>query len=513
MVLLYVGENEPLIAASTAEKSTAEKVKSFCLSIRPQWLFYFLSVCTGQFVRCSTWKWSVAALFFLTFPLLVNILSSVFNAVIIFGCIFAYCGYIDTKVSVHNNSLYGLVPESLPQFADFQKFVFTAASLSGTISYMWITLAVLYPNYSKFRDCIAWIKGKITSMWEACDGDTKNPRDGDTKNPELELLNPFCDNDDSQSTLLRSKQSFYFHLIFWFNLLTFASSILTFFLLFSMIYNRHDVFWKRFIDIGGLVSQFYSWFCATLSCFIFSKVAYAVVNLCTYNLFACFEVIATMEEKDLQDFAQGEKPDIILLQHDILDKMKNLKDKQNKYSDLLKSSCTKTSYVEGLKVIDKWYTHTVKTSLHPYGTWFALHWLLYTLTAFLSIACVIEVVVKELYGHDPDDEQCHGEHNIKCRLTLAYTILFSFNHCILFLYPCFRAASVTAARYSLIKKVSSAYWPNVPIDQKQMFIQYLKDQDCTFKVSILCAKLSFGFNIAYFSIFVGIMGVVLKISL
>ena len=72
---------------------------------------------------------------------------------------------------------------------------------------------------------------------------------------------------------------------------------------------------------------------------------------------------------------------------------------------------------------------------------------------------------------------------------------------------------MTAARFALIKKVSEAHWPNISIEEKQSFIQYLKDKDCTFKVSILCANLSFGFNVAYFSIFIGIMGVVLKISL
>ena len=50
-------------------------------------------------------------------------------------------------------------------------------------------------------------------------------------------------------------------------------------------------------------------------------------------------------------------------------------------------------------------------------------------------------------------------------------------------------------------------------DDKEKFINYLKTKDCTFKISILCVKLSFGFYIAYFSIFVGIFGVVLKLAL
>ena len=40
----------------------------------------------------------------------------------------------------------------------------------------------------------------------------------------------------------------------------------------------------------------------------------------------------------------------------------------------------------------------------------------------------------------------------------------------------------------------------ITLDDKEKSINYMKIQDCTFKISILCAKLSFGFYIAYFSI-------------
>ena len=163
-----------------------------------------------------------------------------------------------------------------------------------------------------------------------------------------------------------------------------------------------------------------------------------------------------------------------------------------------------------LSSIDRLYSFILKDSLQPYGTWFAIHWLTYTLTAFLSVAYVIQAVLMELYD---DKKGCHGEHNVECRLSLAYIMLFSASHCLLFLYPCFRAAAVTSTRNVLIRKVSAAYWPEVPLEQKQAFIQYLKDHNCTFKVSIMCAQIDFGFNITFFSIFVGIMGVVLKLSL
>ena len=65
----------------------------------------------------------------------------------------------------------------------------------------------------------------------------------------------------------------------------------------------------------------------------------------------------------------------------------------------------------------------------------------------------------------------------------------------------------------MIKKVSNAEWQNIDPNDKEKFINYLKIQDCTFKISILCAKLSFGFYLAYISIFVGILGVTLKLAL
>ena len=65
----------------------------------------------------------------------------------------------------------------------------------------------------------------------------------------------------------------------------------------------------------------------------------------------------------------------------------------------------------------------------------------------------------------------------------------------------------------MIKKVSNDHWINISADDKEKFLNYLKIQDCTFQISVLRAKLSFGFSVAYFSIFVGILGVTLKLAL
>ena len=165
------------------------------------------------------------------------------------------------------------------------------------------------------------------------------------------------------------------------------------------------------------------------------------------------------------------------------------------------------AYETILKKMDQKYTKMVKKSLEPYGTWFAVHWVLYTLTAFMSIAYFAETVTQELYGGI-----CHHEHTEICRLNLAFILLFTLEHCILFLYPCFRAASVTAARGVLIRKVSEASWNHIPHTAKDSFIKYLENHRSGFKVTILCTQIDFGYNIAYISIFVGIFGVILKLS-
>ena len=132
------------------------------------------------------------------------------------------------------------------------------------------------------------------------------------------------------------------------------------------------------------------------------------------------------------------------------------------------------------------------------------------LTAFLSISYFTEAIIEELYGFNHN--KCFHGNNTMCKLNLVYEGLFMVEHCVLFLYPCFRAASVTMARSTLIKNVSKAEWNDVPLNEKDSFITYLKSQDCSFKISIFCAKLPFGLNMAYISIFIGVFGVILKVS-
>ena len=448
--------------------------------------------------------------------LFINLSSTAFNIYIIWKCPFKYCGYIDVYV---NNTGYeaeqlSLKPDAINVFDDFQKFLFTSASVSGTLSFC----LMIYVIYTQYRFPLKF--DSRNKLWHYFDDNI--PLQNSEGN-ETVKLNPFVwYNPENDHTLLLCDQLISFYFVFFLNISIFIASVVIFYILFSWRYNYSDTFQRKFIDIGGLTSQFYSWYCSILSCFIFSKVAYAVRNVSVYRLFPCLDEVANLdlnpdhvnldqggapiEPADVDDFKKERLANSVA---DIVDsKMKCFS--SNRAKTQFRDNVKNKEYLIILSKIDKLYQYTLKDSLQPYGKWFAVHWLMYTLTAFLSVAYVIQAVLMELYGHK---EKCHGEHNEYCRLSLAYIMLFSLNHCLLFLYPCFRAATVTSTRQVLIRKVSEADWPLVPLEQKQAFIQSLKDGNCTFKVSVMCAQVDFGFNITFFSIFVGIMGVVLKLSL
>ena len=150
------------------------------------------------------------------------------------------------------------------------------------------------------------------------------------------------------------------------------------------------------------------------------------------------------------------------------------------------STDNNVNYFQVLKDVDQHYVKLMKQSLEMYCSWF-VHWLCYTVTALLSAAYLIQHILMDMHGKK---SHCQGEHYLMCRLKLAYNFLFSSSHCILFLYPCFRAASVTVSRYKIIRMISRANWNRVPMEQNQAFLQYMELEDCSFKVSILCAIVS-----------------------
>lgn len=113
------------------------------------------------------------------------------------------------------------------------------------------------------------------------------------------------------------------------------------------------------IDAMGLTFQFVSQLCAILSCFIFSKVAYSVGTACVDQLPELFKQVDREDNQTLRVNGYITEEDI-----------------------------NKRSQMHLLKATVKWYNSMLNTTLNPFGTWFAIHWVLYTIAAFMSISYV-----------------------------------------------------------------------------------------------------------------------------
>ena len=476
---------------------------------------------------------NIITFFIMLFVTAVNIGSLVFDMYVIIWCPYINCGYIsapyinvthlmDIQVAeTHNNSNGSIVinavqAPNLTIFDDWQKTVFTTATVSGTFSYLFM-ICVLNYQYSFLRWCRR-VKKRCSTMLERCGEEPRqNDHDGVVRNP-------FNDNrHEENSTWLSPKQALYFVGIFTLNISVYVGNVALLFI----IYNRNvDKSKKKqeIIDGLGLAAQVASQLCAVLSCFIFSKLAYSVSTTCTHKLPKLYMKVneaskITMTRAPALQGRQGQAEIANVQGEETVPHNSTVNAADAGIIQLrdggyiTEDDIKEKSSLHLLKAIANWYTRLVHSTLHPFGTWFAVHWVLYTVTAFMSISYLAEIIILELYGKESADTHCHGEHHLDCRLNLSYSFLFAVEHCILFLYPCFRAASVTTAYLSMIKKVSKAEWGKISLDDKEKFISYLKLQDCTFKISILCAKLSFGFQVAYFSIFVGLFGIILKIAL
>ena len=493
-------------------------------------LYYFFCLVTGQLQLDAAkkvdtrWKFGLLFINALSFLFMlivsgVNIGSLAFDLAVIIYCPYRYCGYISVPyitrlintseaLNVSNTSLINAVqPINLTIFDDWQKTVFTTATVSGTISYLFM-IYVLNHQYNCFK-CCGSLKKKISGMWQSCGEVPKF--NFDPEGTIAVVRSPFHDDkktteNSNESTRLQPKQATYFLIIFILNILVYAGNVTLLFVIFRRNVDRRYKT-REIINGLGLAAQVASQLCAVISCFIFSKLAYSVSTTCRHDLLTLYRKV-NEASRELEE-ARREHNDNNIVMNINLPSIQWLRERRY----IIDSDIDKKNNLHLLKAIANWYTRLVHSTLHPFGTWFAVHWVLYTVSAFMSISYLAETIILELYGKERPDVQCHGEHSFPCRLKLAYTFLFTINHCILFLYPCFRAASVTTAYSSMIKLVSKDTWANISLDDKEKFINYLKVQDCTFKISILCAKLSFGFQVAYFSIFVGLFGVVLKLAL
>ena len=264
--------------------------------------------------------------------------------------------------------------------------------------------------------------------------------------------------DQTTSTTLHLPESLYFILLWLLNIGLWGTGVGLFV---TWHYNRHPYYTSTSnlsyeVEATGFGAYMYSLFCTIASCFIFSKLAYSVSERCL-KLGNCIEVELTNDDK--VDYAS-------------------------------------------LMEADDNFTQQAQVTL--------VHWVFYTVTSYLSITLFLNMLMRYIQAdlNTPPDSAIGFSDK-----ELWVTGIFTLSHCLLFLYPCFKAATVTLSRETMIKKVGK-HLQKVDNSGKieQIFIQYLKNKKYGFRISFFCARLRFSFNVAYISIFIGLLGVLTKIT-
>ena len=488
--LLLPAENEPLMQNEDQQDGEQNRIRvvSNYLSRLFEVCFYIPCFLSGQLMldwrkpTRDTWYWfAFLVITLLEFPIFIlflalNIGALVFNFYAIFGRFLnSTSDYIAGPFEIQFTQKFTQItneerPGITLQYINMLKVVVTMATLSGSLSYL-IMMYILITHYSCFHKLYERVKAWLLN--EEVGPFILNPFPQTTHMP--------TDRRYYKRTVLKNRQTFYFAFIFILNVLLFAANVSV---LYYILHNedripehmKYHLSHKNYteqvlIDYIGFATLFSSQYCAIMSCFIFSKVAYAVTIECGEMMgkyrstLTCREPVGNTPEEIEQDIIQ------------------RLQDQ------------------------DKTFYELSTKSMRPYRFWFTVHWFFYALTAFLSVAYLVETVIDRLYGFLRDS--C----DTICNLSILYLFLLTLEHIVLFLYPCFRAASILDARNSVIKKVCIEDITGISTKLKLVFVQYMKERKCGFVLSIFCAHIEFGFNIAYISIFLGLLGIVIKLSL
>ena len=443
-------------------------------------IFHCLCFLSGQLmIDCKRYNLSwgkccfksvvlILSFFLFILFLCLNLSSLAFDFYAVFWCPFPNCGFVAGPYIPYNAVVYNLTVEQKPSsektYFSYQDAVITVATISGSISYLIMIFRVLIVNYScihkplqsLFTSCIASVITKL--KFETITAE-EYQRECEEKSNIL-LINPFFNgkhnSKDFKPAILHAKQLLCFYAVFFTNLLLYAGNVGTLLAIVVIEINKKTIKWESiyYIDYIGLSAQLASQYCAIISCFLFSKVAYAVTLHCHNQL--------------------------------------------EKYQRIIDQNLPENETLRRLEEMDTEYVDLCNESMKPYRFWFAVHWFMYAITAFMSVAYLVDTVI---------EYKQHFTQNYHY-LIILYVLLFTLEHTVLFMYPCFRAASILEARNTLIYRVTKQQWPPVI---KSRFLQFMKEQRCGFVLSLLCVRIEFGFNIAYISIFIGIIGIVVRV--
>lgn len=452
---------------------------------------------------CHLVIFRVLSYIFTILMLLANLGSFGFNAYIVLFCPYYHCGYFYTgevhnmSNESHHNHLINVSAAEMKKYSNWNKVVISTATIAGVSSYFMIIFLVMLPLYNGLRSCC------------------RQPQEGRTDKrscKSVSILSPFFDDGSGSSTKLEPKQACYFYFFYFSNLFLYASNLIVF----AFIMKQRVSHTKRTpcdIDETGLILQLLSQLCAVQSCFIFSKVAYSSVNN-FFDILKKFKKIDVEEDELIRLVRNDPSIDIYLSKPDYSMKTQDGREVIEEEDTLIQDLLTEQHRASPdqarlylLQNIYQWSVCSIQASLKPYGLWFSFHWILYTLSAFLSLAFLTDTIDLYLYN---TDEWYLNNRNI---WSLTYISLFTIQHAFLFLYPCFRAAKITSVQGMLASRFAARQWRHIKPPIQAQFLSYLQSQNFGFQISLFCADMTFGFNLAFVSIFIGTFGIVLKLSL
>ena len=263
------------------------------------------------------------------------------------------------------------------------------------------------------------------------------------------------------------------------------------------------------MNVARIAFHLISQFCAIQSCFIFSKIVYNVTNRLDILFGDISDLLDFKKDPNTARIAASSSTDEHVEEDEVLKNLLQSNDKEE---------VSKGRYM-WLQKLDQDFIKNVEFTLDRFGLWFIFHWVSFALTAMLLTGYILQILMQ--FAENSAEMILKGKlipdafTNSESAIIWSYALniaFFTLLHAYLFLYPCFRASAIAAARAKLIHKISKKQWVNVTPSLQNSFVQYLTAQNFAFRVPLFCATIPFGFNWVYVSFFIAICGAYLKIQ-
>ena len=255
--------------------------------------------------------------------------------------------------------------------------------------------------------------------------------------------------------------------------------------------NRTILYMK--IEISAVVACLWSFFCTLMSCFIFSKLMLAIQDRCS----------------DQKKYIQYLNLELEYSSNRVNSELKEYMQPNHRNLAVLSTLDNDEIHLRYLKEVDKHFVRVSISTLECFQFWFFIHWLFHMFSALLSISLFLDALVLNIKA-----EVDHLDPGVDFEAAeIGFLFTFSAFHSFLVLYPCFQAAAVTHTREALIRSISKEIdeYRKINNEVKKAYITFMRDQKFGFRISIFCRSIPFNLNIAYISIGLALLGVVISL--